>query len=101
MANMTTGIVEVGGLADLIPLTNGTAGTWNHAQGVKAKKVTVLDAAGDIQDSTSVTVTQPDANNIVITNNVVGNNNVWALVEWEVGTIGKAGEVAASAVTVA
>ncbi len=101
MSDKKTGAVEVGSLADPIPLTNGTAGTWVHGQGVKAKKITVLSDEGAIQDSTEATVAQTDANTIVVTNVVAGNNNVSLLVEWEFGTIGQAGSVAASEVTVA
>ena len=99
MADQKSGTVKVGSLSDLITIGNGAAGTWNHGLGVKAEEVRVISDAG--QPLADPVVTQPDANNIVATNGSGGSLDVYIVAVFQHAAIGLAGEVAASAVTVA
>jgi len=106
MAEAISGTQIVGSQATPIALgaTGGASdvGTWTHGRGQKALRVTVVDATnGALIPDASVTVTQPDANTIVLTNTTAGTLNVVAIVDWEIGTPQNAGEIPASAVVLA
>lgn len=103
MGDPSSGIIQIGDQAN--PVALGAAGgatdvgTLTHNEGVKAIGVQVFDSTNGapIPDA-SVTVTQPDANTIVLTNTTMGALNVVAIATFEIPTPGKARQVPATEV---
>lgn len=100
-----SGVTLVG--TDAAPLAFGASGgatdvmTYTHNVGVKAEKVEVLSAVNHalIPDA-SLTVTQPSANAIVVTNTTAGAINAILRVTWETPAVSLTAPVAASSASI-
>jgi hypothetical protein len=103
MGDKKTGTVVIG--TQTAPITIGASpafGTYTHNLGKKALRVSVVDPVNGapILDA-SITVTQPDADTIVLTNTTVGILAAVVIADFEVSTPQNAAEVPASAVALA
>jgi hypothetical protein len=101
MSNKKTGIAQIGDQATPVSLgaTGGATdvGTLTHGEGQKAIAVDVYDSTNGARiPDADVTVTQPDANTIVLTNTTGGALDVVAIAVWEVPTPGATGVIPAS-----
>lgn len=101
MGDSKSGIIQIGDQASPVALgaTGGATdvGTLTHGEGQKAIAVQVFDSTNGapIPDA-DVTVTQPDADTIVLTNTTMGALNVVAIATFEIPTPGKARQVPSS-----
>lgn len=103
MGDKTKGTIVIGTPSTPVALgATGSAtdvGTYSHGLGKKALKISVVDDVNGAQiPDADITVTQPDADTIVVTNTTMGALNAVVIAEFEIGTPQFAAQVPASAV---
>jgi hypothetical protein len=91
MSDQKTGTVVIGTPSAPIALgATGSAtdvGTLSHGLGKKALRITVVDpVTGALIPDADITVTQPDANTIVLTNTTMGALSAVAIADFEIGS---------------
>lgn len=101
MSDQKTGIAQIADQATPLALGatgSGTdVGTLTHNNGQKAIAVDVYDTTNGARiPDADVTVTQPDADTIVLTNTTGGALDVLAIAVWEIPTPGMTGIIPAS-----
>ena len=95
-----SGIVKVGSISDLITIPAGAVATWSHGNGEKAILVEAVNGQGASNIDPLVVISQPDVNNIVVTNGAAGGITVHIRATFEDGTIGEGDVFPANVVAV-
>ena len=103
MGDKKTGTVIVGSQATPIALgaTGGATdvGTYTHNLGKKALRAQFVDEVNGVPYlNASITITQPDADSVVVTNTTAGVLNGILILDFEISTPQLSDEVAAASV---